>query len=84
MKHRLAGKIAASVLAVTLVFGAAAPVSFAHCGHHSDSRVYCSYHHKTHKSRKSCSKYCPLHKATHKNGKKHHPRNGGGHHGGYY
>ena len=78
MKNKLASKVAATVLAVTLVFGAAAPVSFAHCGHHSDSRVYCSYHHK------NCSKYCPLHKTTHKNGKKHHPHNGGGHHGGHH
>lgn len=78
MKNKLASKIAASVLALTLVFGAAAPVSFAHGGHHGSSKVYCAYHHKTHKNKKNCSRYCSLHKTTHKNGKRHH--HGGGHH----
>ncbi len=43
-----------------------------HDSHHSSNHgTYCIYHHKNHRNKSSCKKYCPLHKTTHSNGKKH-------------
>lgn len=48
----------------------------AYVGHHGSQsyskRTYCSYHHKYHKKKSNCSRYCKTHKTIHKNGKRHH------------
>lgn len=70
--------VAAMLAAVVLSGSFAAPVmAHGHHGssHHSSSyskRVYCPYHHKRHKKKSNCKRYCTAHKKIHKNGKRHH------------
>ena len=67
-------KAAAAGMAALMLTGSFTMPVMAHGHHgsrHHSSRTYCTYQHKNHSSKISCSRYCSYHGTIHKNGKVH-------------